>query len=222
MKGTILSLDIFISVGTTFTEEQEQFVQAVFESLRSNGLNPRALGRTDFTSREPLKKIQKMMEECVGSVIIAFERVLISQGIEKRGHDDAKEIVPTKIPTVWNQLEAGMAYTRRLPLFVIVESGIKEEGILEAGYDWWVQKMPINKTNLSSPQYLSDLAEWKLATEKHAKKRTEDKISSTKKKAFGKPLLFFFLILATCLIAGASFYFGYNQGIESLLNPGPE
>ena len=43
------------------------------------------------------------------------------------------------LPTVWNQIEAAMAYTLGRPLLVIVEDGLVSEGLLEGKYDWIVQ-----------------------------------------------------------------------------------
>lgn len=148
-----MSLDVFISVGRTSTPQQEAFVRAIEDHLRANGLIPRALGRSDWSSEQPLKFVQQLMRECAGTVIIAFERIHIAKGTEKRGSGEEKALEDAKIPTVWNQIEAGMAYERRHPLLVLVEDDLREEGLLERGYDWWVQRLPLSANALHTPEF---------------------------------------------------------------------
>ena len=69
-----MSTDVFLSVGRTFTEEQERFVSSLELTLRTAGLNPRTVGRSDFSSKAPLTRISEVLEECHGSVVLAFER----------------------------------------------------------------------------------------------------------------------------------------------------
>ena len=95
-------IDIFVSVGKTATQAQEGFVNRVFELLRSNGLEPHAVGRTSFSSKQPLVYIRELMERCSGTVIIAFERLHIEQGIDRRGAPNAAQINGQSLPTVWN------------------------------------------------------------------------------------------------------------------------
>lgn len=149
-----MNKNVFISVGRTVTEEQEAFVRALEEQIRSQGLIPRAVGRSDFSSSHPLKFIQELMNDCVGTVIIAFERVKVIDGLERRGSSEEKPLSNQILPTVWNQIEAAMAYVLGHPLLVIVEKGSRNEGLLEAGYDWYVQHVDLSPSALSSKQFV--------------------------------------------------------------------
>jgi hypothetical protein len=120
-----MSGEIFLSVGSTSNEQQEQFVQAVEQHLRANDLIPQPVGRTYFSSQQPLKAVGELMRQCVGTVIIAYERLHIGEGLERRGNPNEKEIRSVNLPTAWNQIEAAMAYSLGHPLLVIVEHGIK-------------------------------------------------------------------------------------------------
>lgn len=44
---------------------------------------------------------------------------------------------------------------------MIVEAGLKAEGLLEPGYDWYVQTMPLEATALASNEFNGVLADWK-------------------------------------------------------------
>lgn len=78
-------LDVFVSVGGTATEQQETFVRAVEDRLRSEGLVPHTVGRNTFSADTPLKTITDLLSRCSGTVVIALERSYFASGIEKRG-----------------------------------------------------------------------------------------------------------------------------------------
>lgn len=54
-----------------------------------------------------------------------------------------------------------MAYSRNHPLLVIVESGLKSEGLLERGNDWYVQWVKPESAALSTTEFNGVLASWK-------------------------------------------------------------
>lgn len=156
-----MSADVFLSIGRIFTKEQEIFVSAIEDYLRENKLNPRALGRTDFSSQQPLKFIEEVMRECSGTVVIAFERFHIEHATEFRTGSNERQHQNIKIPSVWNQIEAGMAYVLNHPLLVIMEKGLKADGILEFGYDWYVQHVDIDPKVLEGREFIGVFEDWK-------------------------------------------------------------
>ena len=161
-----MEADVFMSIGRVFTEEQEIFVSAVEDYLRANGLNPRALGRTDFSSQQPLKFIEEVMRECNGTVVIAFERFFIDSAIEFRNGEAERNLFNIKVPSVWNQIEAGMAYVLNHPLLVIMEKGLRNDGILEFGYDWYVQTIDLDPKILEGKEFIGVFKDWKKRMQK--------------------------------------------------------
>ena len=101
------------------------------------------------------------MRECAGTIIIAFERIYVESGTELRGGESAQLIQHEKIPSIWNQIEAGMAYVLDHPLLVIKERGLKKEGILEFGYDWYVQNVDLDPEIVKSVPFLGIFKDWK-------------------------------------------------------------
>lgn len=154
-------LDVFMSVGGTATERQESFVRAMEDRLRSEGLVPHTVGRNTFSSDAPLKTVTELIDSCVGTVVIALERSYFSSGSEKRGGPNEVALTDVKLPTPWNHIEAAMSYTRGLPLMVIVEEGLKSEGLLERGYDWYVQWIKPDPAELNSTEFNGVLSSWK-------------------------------------------------------------
>lgn len=156
---------IFLSVGRTFTTEQEEFVRLVEDYLTRNGLLPQCVGRSVIKNQQPLKSIDECMEDCSGALILAFERTYIQNGIEKRGSPESLALENVNLPTVWNQIEAAMAYTLSKPLLVLVERGIKSDGLLEKGYDWYVKEIRLEKSVLLDSEFVGIFADWKRSVE---------------------------------------------------------
>ncbi len=155
------TLPVFVSVGATANRRQEDFVQAIETRLRSEGLLPHTVGRNTFTSDSPLTAVIDLLDKTAGAVVIAFERSFFPSGMEKRGGSGEAALQDIKLPTPWNHIEAGMAYLRGKPLLVIAEAGLKREGLIENGYDWYVQWVELTRSALSTAQFNGVLADWK-------------------------------------------------------------
>jgi hypothetical protein len=155
-----MAVDVFISSGRSYNSNQESFIEAIEELIRTEGFSPRAVGRNDFSSKQPLKFVQELLQQCKGTVIIAFERIYVANGEERRGSAEAREIKSEILPTVWNQIEAAMAYVLEQPLLVIVEDGSRNEGLLESGYDWYVLKVKIDRSSINTREFRGVFSDW--------------------------------------------------------------
>lgn len=152
---------VFVSVGTTSSEQQESFVRAIEDRLRTEGLSPHTLGRDTWSADAPLRVITELMDRCVGVVVVALERTYYPSGIERRGGPRETKVIEVKLPTPWNHIEAAMGHTRGLPLMVIAETGIKSEGLIDGGHEWYVQWVRPEIAALNSAEFNGVLASWK-------------------------------------------------------------
>lgn len=163
-----MATDVFLSVGRTYTDDQERFVSALEDQLRAVALAPRTVGRNDFSSSAPLKRIAEVLEECHGTVVVAFERTRADMVVERPGSPSEARHAGVRLPTVWNQIEASMSYAKHLPLLVIVQHGLKDEGLLESRYDWYVQWVDLKEQALGSVEFQGVLSDWRQRVEAHA------------------------------------------------------
>ena len=154
-------MKIFVSVGSTATPAQEAFVRAVEDRLRAEGLVPQTVGRTYFTADSPFTGVNTLMDACEGVVVVALERIFVEHGIEKRGGPTEAAFHGIKLATPWNQIEAALASSRGLPLLVVVEAGLRQDGLLEKGFDWYVVSAPVDPVALSTAEFNGVLAAWK-------------------------------------------------------------
>jgi hypothetical protein len=101
------------------------------------------------------------MRECAGTAVIAFERLHFDTGVEFRGAAKEKRLENVAFPTVWNQIEAAMAYTLGHPLLVVVQNNLCDEGLLEGRYDWYVQRVPLDPAVFGQREFRGVLSDWK-------------------------------------------------------------
>lgn len=142
-----MKIPVFVSSPTALSPLQEDARKMILKLLNELGLEPRALGRTDYPSDFPLKEVLIIAKHCAGGVILGFEQFQTENGIWKRGSkfekvDSASEI---KFPTQWNNIETGILFALDKPLLVFKEQGING-GVFDNGVtDVFIQNLPIGK-----------------------------------------------------------------------------
>jgi hypothetical protein len=154
-------MDVFVSVATGLSSKQEEFVSAIEARLRAIELAPCTIGRNTFSSDAPLRAVTELMDRCAGVVVIAVERYRFSEGVERPGSAQEKSLSGVSLPTAWNQIEAAMAHSRGLPLLVLVDEQLRCDGLLEKGYDWYVQDLKVEPASLTSPEFAGVLDNWR-------------------------------------------------------------
>lgn len=121
-------MDIFISRPNWVDEPYRKGLKIFLTRLTDLGFQPRTLGTTDYPTKAPLDGVIDIMKECKGAVILGYPQISIKSGSIKG--KDINEII--ELPTEWNHIEAGLAYSKKLPLLVIHHSGINR-GIFDRG-----------------------------------------------------------------------------------------
>jgi len=128
MKKTI---NVFISHPTPYNKYQEAFLVLIELELEKHGLNPTNLGKNNWNFRSPLKPIKEIMDTCVAAIIIGLERHHSLIGYEKEFSKSSKELIHKYSSSPWIQIEAGMAYQAGLPILILKEDKVYDEGILD-------------------------------------------------------------------------------------------
>ncbi|MDR1091842.1 MAG: hypothetical protein LBL79_12280 [Prevotella sp.] len=113
------------------------------------------------------------MDNCYGSVIIALERTYFPSGLKKRGSVSESVLKEAKFPTPWNQIESAMAYSKGQPLMIIIEEGLKTEGLLERGFDWYVLYLKPDRLSLFTPEFDGVLLSWRNKVEQYKNSKNE-------------------------------------------------
>jgi pimeloyl-ACP methyl ester carboxylesterase len=154
-------IPVFLSVGGTRNSSQDAFVTSMKAFLASSGVAASTVDEYASTNRQPLKDVERRMNRCYGAIVLAFERSYIERGVSRRGSSAEALLQDVRLPPVWNQIEAAMAYTRGLPLLVLVEQDLQEDGMLESRYDWRVKRFDMSKSVVADPEFLGIFADWR-------------------------------------------------------------
>jgi hypothetical protein len=132
-----MKASIFLSYPKPCYANQANFIKQLNSFLINRGFDARTLGVTDYDMDAPLKAIRRLMLECNGIITIAFRRTYIEKGAGKYRTDltEVQEVSldNTWLTSPWSQIEAAMAYQIGLPILILRENKVVEEGILEKG-----------------------------------------------------------------------------------------
>lgn len=157
-----MASSIFLSYPKPCFEKQEVFIEKLRRYLISRELSPRTLGVTDYDMDAPLTAIRRLMLESNGLITVAFRRTYIEKGTS-RFRTDVEGLSPVELKdrwltTPWAHIEPAMAYQLGLPILILRESGVVDDGILERG----VVGLYVPEFNLSdsADQYFES-AEWR-------------------------------------------------------------
>ncbi len=121
-------MNIFISRPNWVDESYRKGLEIFLTRLNDLGFQHRTLGTTDYQTKAPLDGVIEIMSQCKGAVILGYPQISINSGSIK-GKKLEETIV---LPTEWNHIEAGLAYSKQLPLLVIHHIGIIR-GIFDRG-----------------------------------------------------------------------------------------
>ena len=152
--------NVFISMGTPYNSSHTKCRESLIELLREGGVKPRVIDVTDYSTGNPLTDICKILKQCDGAIIVAYERTFVDTGLEKRKSPAEKQLAAVRYTTPWNQIEAAIAHALGLPILVLVENGLKEEGLLEDKFDWYVERLEISARTFANKDVRGRLLAW--------------------------------------------------------------
>ena len=157
---------VFLSIGSPSNEGQQVFIDSVKVMMETHGLKPLT---ADASFARPFANINLTMKKADGVIVIALERYFIPELVERRNGTirPEKKIREVYLPTTWNQVEAAMAHAWQLPLLVMCESCLREDGLLDRGNDWYMHRI---ETDGSSRPYIEDQLR-RFSTEVHKRRR---------------------------------------------------
>lgn len=157
-----------MSVGSNGSALQRAATDSIFAVVQAAGLSPRQMEKNEWSAEQPLRAIRRVIDECHGAVIVAFTRYQFRQGTEYKKNDQQGELHDVKLPTVWNQIEAALAYGRDLPLLVVCEHGLRDDGLLEGRYDWKVFWTDFSPSHIASEEFTAYVGSWKRLVDQHS------------------------------------------------------
>lgn len=164
-----MKIPVFVSCPTCLSDAQEEVRKIILRELDRVGLEPRAIGRSDYPTELPLREVLILSKHCAGGVILGFEQFQANSGVLKRGTIEEQSISrPTPFPSAWNNLEAGILYTLGIPVLVFAEHGISG-GVFDRGVtDVFIHDMPSSRMPKNKKASLSSVFQkWQASVRSH-------------------------------------------------------
>ena len=170
-------IPVFVSAPTSLNADQKISYEHIVHLLERENLERRALGRSDYPSDYPLKEVVMIARRCAGGMILGYSQATAPELIVKpgvpldKGEEERKPVKDAKFPTPWNQLEAGILFSLRLPLMVFREKGISG-GIFDVGTsDVFINPLPVGKiSGDEEDQLVFSLQNWVARVREHYRK----------------------------------------------------
>jgi hypothetical protein len=151
---------VFVSRGTPYTPAQDDFCKALLAYMQNRGVDPVTIGANKHGVRQPAELARDEIESCHGAVVLAFKRIHIAQATEKPGSSSAAPADGRFLPTVWNHMEAAMAYAAKLPLLILVERGVHREGMLSKRLEWDALEIDIDTKIMQTTEFIQRFDHW--------------------------------------------------------------
>ena len=161
-------ISIFLSYPKPCFGSQKEFILRITKHLNERGFAPRTLGVTDYDMDAPLTAIRRLMLESNGLLTVAFRRTFVEKGTARR-RTDVAGMEETKIngrwlTTPWAHIEAAMAYQVGLPILILREHDVLDDGILERGVvGLYMPEFDLNQDldgYFSSPEWNGVIGKW--------------------------------------------------------------
>jgi len=138
-----MKIPVFLSCPTVLSSTQAAARKLIVEQLDQLGLEPRAIGRSDYPADFPLREVLILARHCSGGVVLGFEQFVATSGTWKEGTEQAESIQrPVAFSTPWNQIEAAILFSLQKPVLIFrdarVQGGVFDRGVA----DVFIQEMP--------------------------------------------------------------------------------
>lgn len=138
MKDEIL---VFLSRANPFVEEQQVFIEELQRKLERFDIRTVTLQADNYDLTDSLNYLKGIIKQCYGIVIIGFRQIYIEKGAKKKGgKNDPRFFFPHEVDVSGQALtspfchiEGTIGLLNDLPLLVINEEGVREEGIIKGG-----------------------------------------------------------------------------------------
>lgn len=128
----IFRIPIFLSHPNRLNATQQLFVDTMIREIRKALLFPRTLPLTEQYPETPLTNIRRMISSSFGMVALNLKQREVSV-IQNNLNQPQQPPLTTWEGSPFAQIEPGMAYQFGLPLLLIIEKGVEQNGIWSFG-----------------------------------------------------------------------------------------
>ena len=131
-----MNIPVFLSYPKPFLQRQQDFLDFITQYLETRGIQASTLGVTDYDMNAPLVAVRRLLSLSFGMIVVAFRRGEVRSGATNPKSDVgriSRDMSNTWTTSPYCQIEPAMAFQIGLPILILKESGVNEEGMLSEG-----------------------------------------------------------------------------------------
>lgn len=138
MKNKIL---VFLSRPNPFNQKQVNFINKLKRALKVQNVETVTLQAGNYDLTDSLNYLKGIIRQCYGMIIVSFHQYFIEKGYKKKDSENNPEffypqeidVSGQAITSPFCQIEGTIGLLYDLPLLIINEIGVREEGIIKGG-----------------------------------------------------------------------------------------
>lgn len=132
---------VFLSRPNPFLDSHQYFIAKLQEQFDKYNIKTITLQADNYDLTDSLNYLKGMIKQCYGIAIIGFKQIFIETGSKKRGGQNNPEffysneidISGQALTSPFCHIEGTIGLLNDLPLLIINENGVREEGIIKGG-----------------------------------------------------------------------------------------
>lgn len=132
---------VFLSRPNPFLESQNIFLSELEKFLSNYDIKTITLRADNYDLTDSINYLKGMIKQCYGIIIVGFRQTFIERGAKKKDAIDNPTFFCSKEENISGQaltspfchIEGTIGILNDLPLLIINEVGVREEGIIKGG-----------------------------------------------------------------------------------------
>lgn len=134
-------MSVFLSRPNPFLDEHQRFLEQLQQILNGYDISTITLQAGDYDLSDSINYLKGMIRRCYGIVVVAFKQMYIEAGCKKKGaiinhhyfRSVEEDISGQALTSPFCHIEGAIGLDNDLPLLILVEDGVREEGIIRGG-----------------------------------------------------------------------------------------
>ena len=132
---------VFLSRPNPFLESHQYFISKLQEQFDKYNIQTVTLQADNYDLSDSMNYLKGMIKQCYGIAIIGFKQIFVEVGSKKKGRKDNPNYFHSKeidisgeaLTSPFCHIEGTIGLLNELPLLIINENGVREEGIIKGG-----------------------------------------------------------------------------------------
>lgn len=126
---------VFFSVASPHNDLQQEYIKELTTYFEFHGIKLETL--KNWNEEDPLLAIIDELKEASGCLVLALERYFIQEGKLKRGGNQEHILKEQAFTSPWLQIESALARSLELPLIILKDNGIQNDGLIDLDKQQW-------------------------------------------------------------------------------------